>query len=101
MALTTHICSQLLEKASAFTQVTLDDDYIVRDNKPDVVRVIYTHGNIQLEDVKTGNGNVWITGKLYFHVLYQSDDENRRLDSINGEVPFQEKVMMEELEDGD
>ena len=101
MALTTHICSQLLEKATAFAQVTLDDDYIVRDNKPDVLRVIYTHGNIRVEDVKVGNGNAWITGKLCFHVLYQSDDENHRLESITGEIPFQEKVIMDDLEDGD
>ena len=42
MELKTHICRQLTEKGSASTQITLDDDYIVRDNKPDVVRVIYT-----------------------------------------------------------
>ena len=101
MALTTHICSQLLEKATAFAQMTLDDDYIVRDNKPDVLRVIYTFGSIQPEDIKAGNGNAWITGKLCFHVLYQSDDENHRLESISGEIPFQEKIVMDDLEDGD
>lgn len=88
-------------KAKAFAQVTLDDDYIVRDNKPDVVRVIYTHGDIQLEDTKVGNGNVWITGKLRFTTLYQSDDENRRLESLVGEVPFQEKLVMDDLEEKD
>lgn len=88
-------------KTKAFTQITLDDDYIVRDNKPDVIRVIYTHGDILLEDTKVGNGNVWITGKLRFNTLYQSDDENHRLESIAGEVPFQEKLVMDDLEDGD
>ena len=88
-------------KARAFAQITLDDDYIVRDNKPDVIRVIYTHGDILLEDTKVGNKNVWITGKLRFHTLYQSDDENRRLESVSGEIPFQEKLVMDELEDGD
>ena len=36
-----HICTQLEEKARAFTQITLDDDYIVRDNKPDALPKIY------------------------------------------------------------
>ena len=101
MELNRHICTQLIEKANSFSQITLDDDYIVRDNKPDVVRVIYSRGNILVEDVKAGNQGLWITGKLLFSTLYQSDDENHRLESVNGEIPFQEKVMMDEAEDGD
>ena len=101
MELNKHICSQLIEKGKSFSQITLDDDYIVRDNKPDVVRVIYSRGDILVEDVKAGNQGLWITGKLRFSTLYQSDDENHRLESVNGEVPFQEKVMMDEAEDED
>ena len=101
MELNTHICSQLIEKTKAFAQITLDDDYIVRDNKPDVLRVIYSQGDILLEDTKVGSQGVWITGKLRFHTLYQSDDENRRLDSVSGEIPFQEKLVVDELEEGD
>lgn len=101
MEIKKHICTQLSEKARAFTQITLDDDYIVRDNKPDVIRVIYTKGDVILEDIKAGNQAVWITGKLRFSTLYQSDDENRRLESVTGEIPFQEKLLMDEVEDQD
>lgn len=101
MELNKHICTQLVEKARAFAQITLDDDYIVRDNKPDVVRVIYSKGDIYLEDVKVGNQVVWVTGKLRFSTLYLSDDENHRLESVLGEIPFQEKLVMEEVEDRD
>ncbi len=101
MELNKHTCTQLVEKAKAFTQITLDDDYIVRDNKPDVLRVIYTKGDVFLEDTKVGNQVVWITGKLRFSTLYQSDDENHRLESVMGEIPFQEKLVMDEIEDGD
>lgn len=101
MELNRHICTQLIEKAKSFSQITLDDDYIVRDNKPDVVRVIYSKGDVWVEDTRVGNQVLWITGKLRFSVLYQSDDENHRLESVAGEVPFQEKVMMDDVEDGD
>ena len=101
MELDKHICTQLIEKAKAFTQITLDDDYIIRDNKPDVVRVIYTKGDVVLEDVKEGNQVIWITGKLHFSSLYQSDDEDRRLESVMGDIPFQEKLVMDEIEDMD
>jgi len=101
MELNKHICTQLVEKAKEFAQITLDDDYIVRDNKPDALRVIYAKGNVHLEDVKVGNHVVWITGKLHFSTLYQSDDENHRLESVSGEIPFQEKLVMDEVEDKD
>ena len=101
MELNRHICTQLIEKSKSFSQITLDDDYIVRDNKPDVIRVIYSRGDISIEDVKAGNQGLWVTGKLRFSTLYQSDDENHRLESVNGEVPFQEKIVMDEAEDDD
>lgn len=101
MELNRHICRQLVEKANSFAQITLDDDYIVRDNKPDVIRIIYTKGSIVLEDTKVGNQVVWITGKLMFDSLYQSDDENHRLESLSGEIPFQEKLMMDDVEERD
>lgn len=88
-------------KENAFAQITVDDDYIIRDNKPDVLRVIYTSGDVVLEDAKVSNGTVWITGKLQFQSLYQSDDTGFRLDSVNGSVPFQEKVILENAVDGE
>lgn len=101
MELNKHICTHLIENANAFTQVTLDDDFIVRDNKPDVVRVIYSKGDVHLEDVKSGNQVVWVTGKLRFSTLYLSDDEDRRLECVSGEIPFQEKIAMDEMKDRD
>ncbi len=99
MELNKHICTQLVENEKEFVQMTLDDDYIVRDNKPDVLRIIYTKGTTVVEDAKIGNQVVWLTGKLYFTALYQSDDENHRLESVSGEIPFQEKVIMDTKED--
>lgn len=101
MELNRHICNQLVEKARAFTQITLDDDYIVRDNKPDVVHIIYTKGTICLEDVKAGSQSVWVMGKLCFESMYKSDDDRRSIDSVTGEIPFQEKIVMEEINDED
>ena len=101
MELKKHICRQLVEKGRAFTQITLDDDYIVRDNKPDVVRVIYSRGDIRLEDTKTGNQVVWITGKLHFSTLYQSDNDSRKLDELEGDIPFQEKLIIDNLVETD
>lgn len=101
MELNTHICRQLVEKGRAFTQITLDDDYIVKDNKPDVIRTIYSKAEIRFEDVKAGNQAVWITGRLHFSTLYLSDNEDRRLDCLEGDIPFQEKMIMDEVTEND
>ena len=101
MELNTHICRQLVEKGRAFAQITLDDDYIVKDNKPDVIRTIYSKGEIRFEDTKAGNQAVWITGKLHFSTLYLSDNESRRFDSLEGDIPFQEKLIMDEVSESD
>ena len=99
MELNKHICTQLVEREKEFVQITLDDDFIVRDNKPDVLRIIYAKGSTVLEDTKIGNQVMWLTGKLFFTALYQSDDENHRLESVSGEIPFQEKVIMDMREE--
>ena len=99
MELNKHICTQMEETGRAFAQITLDDDYIVRDNKPDALRIIYTKGDVLLEDVKVGNQVVWVTGRLRFSTLYQTDDDNRRLESITGEIPFQEKLIMDDVDE--
>lgn len=89
------------EKSRAFTQITLDDDYIVKDSKPDVVKVIHTQGNIVFEESRVSNQAVWITGKLEFQMLYRSDDEYNKLEVLDGSVPFQEKIIMDGIEEMD
>ena len=48
MELNKHTCTQFVENGKEFVQLTLDDDYIVRDNRPDVLRIIYAKGHISL-----------------------------------------------------
>lgn len=90
---------KIREKSREFSQITLDDDYIVKDNKPDVVKIIHTRGNLVFEEAKISNQAVWITGKLEFSVLYRSDDEYNKLEVLNGSIPFQEKMLMDGVDD--
>lgn len=95
MELESHIIKQTREKNRAFSQITLDDDYIVKDNKPDVIKIIHTDGTIVFEETRLANQALWINGKLEFVVLYRSDNEHSKLEVLNGAVPFQEKMIME------
>ena len=90
---------QNLRKSSAFTQVTLDDDCIVKDNKPDILKIIHTRGTVVFEDSKVSSQTVWVTGHLNFVVLYRSEDN--RIESFTDSVNFGEKLFMEDLEESD
>lgn len=85
------------EKGTAVSQITLDDDYNVPDYRPDIVKVLKEKGELRFDEVKGGNGAVWVKGSLIFRVLYRSDQENGKISCLRGEIPFQEKLNMDNL----
>lgn len=101
MELRTQLLKQNTVKSKAFTQVTLDDDCIVRDSKPDIIKIIHTKGTVAFEETKVSNQTVWITGKLTFTVLYRSDAGGNKLETLTDSVNFGEKIFMEEVEELD
>ncbi len=46
MELKRQLFRQNLLRSKAFTQITLDDDCIVKDNKPDLLNIIHTRGSV-------------------------------------------------------
>ena len=101
MELKTQQLKQNTIKSKAFTQVTLDDDCIVRDSKPDIIKIIHTKGSVAFEETKISNQTVWVTGKLTFTVLYRSDATGNKLETMTDSVNFGEKIFMEEVEELD
>jgi hypothetical protein len=96
-----QIIKRVHEKGRAFSQITLDDDYIIRDSKPDVIKVIHTNGRIVFEEAKVTAQAVWVNGKLSFGVLYRSDDAFQKLEVLTGAIPFQEKIQMDGISELD
>lgn len=92
---------QNIEKAKEFLQITLDDDYIIKDNKPDALKIICCQGSAEIEDRRISGESVWITGKLVFSVLYRCDDSNRKPEALKAAIPFQEKVYVAGIEESD
>lgn len=92
---------QNIEKAKEYLQVTLDDDYIIKDNKPDALKIICSKGEAEIEDNRISGESVWITGKLVFCVLYRSDEPDKRPQSLKAAIPFQEKVYVAGIEESD
>lgn len=81
-------------KYKAGTQIALEDDRNLQDNKPDIARILGQKGYIRLEELKPAADHVTMRGKLYYKVLYQSD-EGQELCSVDGSISFEEQVHMD------
>ena len=82
-------------KCKSTLQLTLDDDFNVPDAKPDINQIITEQGDIKIQDIRAMNGKLLVKGSLGFNVLYLSDDEQRPVHNIAGEIPFDEVINME------
>ena len=78
-------------RCKAATQITLDDDRNVPDNKPDMEFIIFNQGNIRIDEIKAGEDRAQVSGKLFFNVLYISEEEGRKIGILEGSIPFQEQ----------
>lgn len=90
-----HICG----KAEA--QITLDDDFIVPDSKPDILKRITDCGEIVIEGLKAGDGKASVNGRLKFSMLYRTDGAGAPLDCMDGSIEFGETVNVPGLTSGD
>ena len=86
-------------KGNAVTQITLDEDFIVPDTLEDMEQVILEQAHIQGENVKTQEEKITVKGKLEFQVLYRK--ENGGLETLGGNIPFEEMVNVPGLAEGD
>lgn len=77
-------------------RLTVDDDVNVPDNKADVQSIIRKTGTVRLNEKKVSGTRLYMKGILSYHVLYLSEDKDRVIQSIRGELPFDESVELPE-----
>ena len=89
------------QKGKAVSQMTLDDDYNIPDNMPDAGMIIQEKGNVEIGDLRIEAGRVKVKGTLNFSVLYMEDGPENGLHSVQGQIPFEEMMNVENAKDGD
>lgn len=89
------------QKGKAVSQMTLDDDYNIPDNMPDAGMIIQEKGSIDIGDVRIEAGRVKVKGALNFSVLYMDEGPESGLHSVDGQIPFEEMMNVENAKDGD
>lgn len=82
-------------RVSAVSQSTLEDDLNIPDSKPDVNNLSLEKGSLVIEEIKPGTDTVNVRGKLVYSVLYHTAEDGSSLVSIEGKIPFEEKINME------
>jgi len=88
-------------KGEAQTQIVLEDDINITDAKPDVFMLVTEKGDIQTEEIRVMEDHVHVRGKLHFCVFYLSDEEIHRPASMEGTLPFEEKIFVKGIAGGD
>lgn len=86
-------------KSKAATQIVLEDDRNVPDQKPDMERIILQKGSVRTDEIKVAENRVNVSGKLVFQILYGT--ENGGISRMEGEIPFDEQINMEGVQNGD
>ena len=84
----------------AGTQMVLEEDVNISDNKPDANYLLSSKGEIIMEEIRPGENVVSLKGKLVVSILYLTDMEGMCA-SMEAVIPFEEKVNMEGVAGGD
>ncbi len=86
-------------KCRASTQITLEDDRNVPDQKPDMERIILQRGKVVVEEIKPTEDHVNVKGKLELWILYRTEEGT--VSRMDGQLPFEEQVYMDGVKSGD
>lgn len=88
-------------KCRGVSQISLEEDFNVPDSKPDVGTIVEASGEVRMEDMKVGTGQVTAKGVLSIHVLYIAETKERAVSHMETAVPFEENIRLEGAESGD
>ena len=79
-------------KESKYSQITIDDDFNLPDNKEDIEKIIAKAGNVIVDEVEIDYGKVHVSGVVCFTVLYQTKGEQAGIGSYEGAIPFHDSI---------
>ncbi len=89
------------KKGNAASQVTLEEDLNVPDQKADIFRVLHKRGEFRLDEIKGETGKVKIRGTFLYWILYMGEGQERMPEILEGSIPVDEIVFLNDLEEGD
>lgn len=101
MELERNYVTLMHRRGKAVSQVTLEEDLNVPDQKPDIFRVIHRQGEFRQDEIKGETGKIKVRGIFLYRILYICEGADRMPETLEGSIPVDETVFLNELEEGD
>lgn len=88
-------------RSEAMTQLTLEDDRNIPENKPDVNSINLEKARVLIDEIKPGADVVNVKGSLRFEILYHTQEPGSSLVLFEGELAFEEKMIVKGVTSSD
>ncbi|MCM1143707.1 MAG: DUF3794 domain-containing protein [Blautia sp.] len=85
---------------TAGTQMVLEEDVNISDNRPDASHLITAKGDVIVDEIRASDDRVSLKGRLQVQILYLTEEEGMCA-SMEANIPFEEKINMEGVHNGD
>ncbi|WP_317854985.1 DUF3794 and LysM peptidoglycan-binding domain-containing protein [Chakrabartyella piscis] len=79
------------------TQILLEGDIIVSDNKMDVAEVLSCNGHVQIADQRIMEERMSVSGELALHILYIAKGGEGRICTLESSLPIEDIIFVEGL----
>lgn len=76
-------------------QVVKERDIIVPDGKPDMQRVLYLDGEINIDQIDVQEDRVVYKGQLDTTILYVPENNSKEIYTMKGSIPLEDFVILE------
>lgn len=86
--------------SKAGTQMVLEEDVNISDNRPDASHLIAVKGDVVIDEIRVSDDRVAMKGRLQVQMLYLTEEEGMCA-SMEALLPFEEKINMEGVHNGD
>lgn len=88
-------------RGRAVSQVTLEEDLNVPDQKPDIFRIVHKQGEFLADEVKGEAGKVKVRGVFLYRILYIAEGGERMPELLEGSIPVDETIFLNDMEEND
>lgn len=82
-------------------QFTLDGDYNLSEHSPDIEKMIYSNGTIEIREIESMIGRGGVKGALRFQLLYMTPLSGYPISALKGTVEFDESIYDECIQPSD
>ncbi len=80
------------------SQILLEGDVIVPDNKPDIEQILRCSGIVQLQEAKGNEDRVNFSGELLLSILYQGKKSIKPINGMEASLPIEDIIHIDGID---